>query len=81
MTFYTKHCLVQNCSVLDLMKRMYLLEFMMEQDYYLVLKKAILFTVEFDILLAKKVTLHLVFLIILQKSKLIHMILYLWKKY
>ena len=45
--------------------------------YYLVLKKAILFTIEFDILLAKKVALHLVFLIIMQKSKLIHMILYL----
>ena len=52
MTFHIKLQLVQNLCVLDSIKQMDLLEFIMELDikYYQALKKMMLFTTELDIL-------------------------------
>ena len=52
MAFHTKLFLVQNHCVLDLMKWMELLEFIMGLCiwYYLALKNIILFTTELDML-------------------------------
>ena len=52
MAFHTKLFLVQNHCVLDLMKWMELLEFIMGlcSWYYLALKNIILFTTELDML-------------------------------
>ena len=52
MIFHTKFCLAQNHSVLDLMKYMDLLEFMigLNIECYLPLKNMMLFIIELDIL-------------------------------
>ena len=52
MTFHAKLCLFQNHDMLDLMKWMDLLEFMIELDiqHYFLLKKLLLFTTELAIL-------------------------------
>ena len=61
MTFHTKLCLAQTSCVLNLIKWMDLLEFMMRLDlkYYLVLKNMMPFRMKLDVLLAKKMALHL----------------------
>ena len=71
--------LVQNHCVIDLIKLIDLLEFMMGLDiYYSVKHDAIYNRIRY--LLNQKVILHMFSLIITQKSKLIHMTIYLQKK-
>ena len=60
-----------NLCVLDLRKRMDLLEFMMELGiwYYLEVKNMILFTTGLDITWKGEVVLNMLFLMVMQKSK------------
>ena len=71
--------LVQNHCVIDLIKQIDLLEFMMGLDiYYYVKYDAIYNRIRY--LLNQKVILHMFSFIITQKPKLIHMTIYLQKK-
>ena len=60
-----------NLCVLDLRKRMDLLEFMMELGiwYYLEVKNMILFATGLDISWKGEVVLNMLFLMVMQKSK------------
>ena len=80
MTFHTKLCLAQTSCVLNLIKWMDLLEFMMRLDlkYYLVLKNMMPFRMKLDVLLAKKNGITFAakkHVILMQKLKLALMIL------